>query len=201
MAMAALDVYRDGSLGELRDDIDVDDFTGLPKLREVRSGKDSRRLSREAGPRIIVSSSGMAEGGRVLNHLARTLPDPRNTVVFTGFQAQGTRGRDLEEGAKQVKINGRYVKVRARIVRDHEFSVHGDRSDLLDWLRELDREPETVFVTHGEPGAAAGFAERIHEEFGWTAVVPRYGEVVTLNPLGAETDTAVDGEQGWGPAS
>ncbi|MDO5498183.1 MAG: MBL fold metallo-hydrolase [Propionibacteriaceae bacterium] len=190
MALAALDVYRDESLDELRDDIDVDDFTGLPQLREVRSGRESKTLNKRSGPRIIVSSSGMAEGGRVLHHLARALPDPKSTVVLTGFQAEGTRGRDLEEGAHQVKINGRYVKVRATIVRDREFSVHGDCSDLLDWLRELDEEPETVFVTHGEADVAASFAERIEQEFGWTAVVPRYGEVVTLNPPtdGLDTD-------------
>ncbi len=189
MALAALDVYRDESLGELRDDIDVDDFTGLPHLSEVRSGRDSKKLNRRSGPRIIVSSSGMAEGGRVLHHLARALPDPKNTVVLTGFQAEGTRGRALEEGAKEVKINGRYVKVRARIVRDREFSVHGDCSDLLDWLRDLDTEPETVFITHGEPQVAASFAERIRDEFGWSAVVPRYGEVVSLNAPGVDDDT------------
>lgn len=174
---------------KLRDDIDVDDFTGLPHLSEVRSGRDSKKLNRRSGPRIIVSSSGMAEGGRVLHHLARALPDPKNTVVLTGFQAEGTRGRALEEGAKEVKINGRYVKVRARIVRDREFSVHGDCSDLLDWLRDLDTEPETVFITHGEHQVAASFAERIRDEFGWSAVVPRYGEVVSLNAPGVDDDT------------
>lgn len=186
MAMSALDVYRDKSLGELREDVDVDDFTGLPQLREVRSGRESKKLNGQRGPRIIISSSGMAEGGRVLHHLARALPNPNSTVVLTGFQAEGTRGRDLEEGAKQVKINGRYVKVRASIVRDREFSVHGDCSDLLDWLRDLDQDPETVFITHGEPHVAESFAQRIRDEFGWTAVVPRYGEVVTLNPPGVD---------------
>lgn len=179
MSIAALAVYADESLGELAEDITLADFTDLD-LSETREGRDSKKLNRRTEPMIIISSSGMAEGGRVLYHLQRLLPDPRNTVVLTGFQAEGTRGRALEEGARSVKINGHYVRVKAEIVRDHEFSVHGDSSDLIDWLRALGREPETVFITHGEPAAAATFAARIEDELGWVAVVPRFGEVVSL---------------------
>lgn len=182
MALKVLDVYRDDSLGEMREDISVDDFTGMPTLIETASSKESRKLNRRFDPMIIVASSGMAEGGRVLHHLARLLPDVRNSVIFTGFQAYGTRGRALEEGARSVKINGHYIKVRAEIVRDHEFSVHGDASDLLDWLRTLDREPEAVFLTHGEKDVSEIFARRIEDELDWNAVVPRYGEVVSLIP-------------------
>ncbi|SOC56695.1 MBL fold metallo-hydrolase RNA specificity domain-containing protein [Ornithinimicrobium cerasi] len=180
MALKVLDVYRDESLGELRDDVDVDDFTGMPTLIEAASSQESRALNGRFEPMIIVASSGMAEGGRVLHHLARLLPDRRNTVILTGFQAAGTRGRALQEGAGSVKINGRYIRVRAEIVRDDEFSVHGDASDLMDWLRSLEPGPETVFVTHGEPEVAARFAARVGEELDRTAVVPRYGEVVSL---------------------
>ncbi|MHA6510253.1 MBL fold metallo-hydrolase RNA specificity domain-containing protein [Tessaracoccus sp. Y1736] len=187
MSIAALAVYADESLGELADDITLADFTDLD-LSEAREAKDSKKLNLRTEPMIIVSSSGMAEGGRVLYHLQRLLPDPRNTVVLTGFQAEGTRGRALEDGAHTVKINGRYVPVKAEIVRDHEFSVHGDASDLLDWLRALGREPETVFVTHGEPAAAATFARRIEDELGWVAVVPRFGEVVSLLADAAEPE-------------
>lgn len=187
MSIAALAVYADTSLGELDEDITLADFTDLD-LSEAREGRDSKKLNRRTEPMIIISSSGMAEGGRVLYHLQRLLPDPRNTVVLTGFQAEGTRGRALEEGARSVKINGRYVPVKAEIVRDHEFSVHGDASDLLDWLRALDREPEAVFVTHGEPTAAATFARRIEDELGWVAVVPKFGEVVNLLADGADPE-------------
>ena len=187
MSIAALAVYADTSLGELDEDITLADFTDLD-LSEAREGRDSKKLNRRTEPMIIISSSGMAEGGRVLYHLQRLLPDPRNTVVLTGFQAEGTRGRALEEGAHTVKINGRYVPVKAEIVRDHEFSVHGDASDLLDWLRALDREPEAVFVTHGEPAAAATFARRIEDELGWVAVVPKFGEVVNLLADGADPE-------------
>lgn len=187
MSLAAMAVYADESLDELRDDVTVADFTDLD-LTATRSSRESKALNKRTAPMIIVSSSGMAEGGRVLYHLQRLLPDPRNAVVLTGFQAEGTRGRALEEGARQVKINGRYVKVRAEIVRDREFSVHGDASDLMDWLKALDREPEEVFVTHGEPAVAALFADRISDELGWVAVAPKYGEVVTLRADDADPD-------------
>lgn len=182
MALKVLDVYRDESLGELRDDIDVDDFTGMPELIEASTSDESRALNHRFDPMIIIASSGMVEGGRVLHHLARLLPDDRNSVILTGYQALGTRGRALEEGARSVKMNGRHVKVRAEILRDHEFSVHGDASDLMDWLRALDTAPETVFVTHGEKDVAEHFAARIDDELDWNAVVPRYGEVVSLVP-------------------
>lgn len=179
MSLRGLEVYTDESLGELREDITVADFTDLD-LTLARTSRDSRELNGRKEPMIIISSSGMAEGGRVLYHLQRLLPDERNAVVLTGFQAEGTRGRELEEGARQVKINGRYVKVRAEIVRDREFSVHGDASDLMDWLKDLDKEAEEVFVTHGEPEVAKLFAERITDELGWVAVAPKYGEVISL---------------------
>lgn len=179
MSLAAMAVYADESLGELRDDITVADFTDL-NLSATRSSRESKALNKRTDSMIIVSSSGMAEGGRVLYHLQRLLPDPRNAVVLTGYQAEGTRGRALETGERQVKINGRYVKVSAEIVRDNEFSVHGDASDLMDWLKALDTEPEEVFVTHGEPGVARHFAERISDDLGWVAVAPKHGEVVTL---------------------
>lgn len=179
MALAALEAYRDESLDELDHDITLADFIDLD-LTEARTVGESKKLNERTDPMIIVSSSGMAEGGRVLYHLRRVLGDARHTVVLTGYQAAGTRGRALESGVGAVKIFGHYVPVRAEIVRDHEFSVHGDASDLMDWLRALDRAPETVFVTHGEPDAAATFARRIGDELDWVAVVPRYGEVVSL---------------------
>ncbi|GAA5164208.1 MBL fold metallo-hydrolase RNA specificity domain-containing protein [Ornithinimicrobium tianjinense] len=201
MALKVLDAYRNSSLGELRDDVDVDDFTALPRLIEAATSQQSRALNRRNDPMIIVASSGMAEGGRVLHHLARLLPDERNTVILTGYQAAGTRGRALEEGAGSVKINGHYVKVRAEIVRDHEFSVHGDASDLVDWLTALDPVPDTVFVTHGEQDVAEHFAARVEDTLGCPAVVPRYGEVVSLVPGApdpADLDLPVPAQPGPG---
>lgn len=182
MGLAALDVYSNVELDELRDDVTVADFRGMPKLKVLRSAAESMQLAGFKQPCIIVSSSGMAEGGRVLHHLARLLPDPRTTVVLTGYQAVGTRGRHLEDGAPQVKIQGRYVPVRAEIVRDKEFSVHGDASDLIDWLAALSPAPQQVFVVHGEPEVARIFARRIRRELGLDAVVARHDEVISLEP-------------------
>lgn len=193
MALAALDVYRDTTLDELRDDITVDDFLGLPRLREVRSSSESKQLNRIRKPAVIISSSGMAEGGRVLHHLKRRLPDSRNTVILVGYQAEGTRGRAMESGAKQVKINGEYVKVNAQIVRDTEFSVHGDASDMIDWLAELDPAPKQAFVVHGELEAARIFAERVERELGLDAIVPAMGEIVALSGRG-EAEVLDEGE-------
>lgn len=139
MAAKALEVYTTLT-DELRDDLEPSDLVRFPDLREVRSTEESRALTAKGGhgPAIIIASSGMATGGRVLHHLEQMLPDPKNAVVLTGYQAVGTRGWKLIEGATQIKMRGRYVPVRAEIFQDREFSVHGDCSDLIDWVRCLD---------------------------------------------------------------
>lgn len=179
MSLKALDVYRDWPQ-ELAEKTSMHDFTDL-NLLETREQSESKQLNRRTDPMIIVSSSGMLEGGRVLYHLRRLLPDPRNAVVLTGYQAVGTRGRALENGARSIKINGHYVKVAAEVVRDDEFSVHADASDIVDWLTALGHEPEAVFLVHGEPASSAALAERIGSELGWVAVAPSWGEVVSLD--------------------
>ena len=185
MAVAALAVYREAEgRGELRDDIQPEDFFNLPNLKEITDPEDSKRLNHPGHPSIVISSSGMATGGRVLHHLEAMLPDPRNCVIFTGYQGVGTRGRTLLEGVTEMKFRGRYVPVKAEIVSDGEFSVHADASDLVDWLRDLSPKPETVFVTHGEEGSSEAFAAKIRSELGLTVVVPRYREKVTLTPHG-----------------
>ncbi len=182
MALAALRVYRE-SPDELRRDLDLADLHA--DIRELTTADESREytLGRHE-PSIIISSSGMATGGRVLHHLARMLPDSRNAVVLTGFQAVGTRGRALADGATRIKIHGEYVGVRAEVLQDSEFSVHGDASDLIDWVRELQPAPTQVFCIHGEPAAIAALAERLEREVGVDAVVPRLDEVVVLAAAG-----------------
>ena len=182
MGVRALRVYQ-SLADEIREDIRPQDFVSIPDLTAVESADDSKKLTGPSGhgPAVIISSSGMATGGRVLHHLETLLPDPRNAVVLTGYQAAGTRGRQLSEGASQVKIRGRYIPVKAEIHHDREFSVHADCSDLLDWLRELDPQPQQVFCVHGEPDSAAAFAARVKADLGIEAVVPRYGEVVLLD--------------------
>lgn len=185
MASAGLEVYKRAGQ-ELRPDIDLGDFAKLPNVHIVRSAEESMELTRgrRRDPHIVISSSGMVNGGRVLHHLERMLPDPRNAIILTGYQGAGTRGRALLEGATQLKMHGQYVPVRAEIVSDREFSVHADASDLMDWLRALDPQPRTVYVTHGEQEPAGRLAERIRREIGAVAVVPAYAERVLLDAPG-----------------
>ena len=133
-----------------------------------------------SGPAIIIAGSGMASGGRVIHHLKKFLPDPANSVALVGFQAAGTRGRSLMDGAESVKIHGVYVPVRAEVCDLSGFSVHADASELIDWLGTATREPSGVFVVHGELDASLALRTRIHDELGWHAVVPRDGERLNL---------------------
>ncbi len=184
MALAALDVYRaalrsraPGVRGELAggDPFDPGD------LRPVHTVEESMRLNRPGSPCIVVSASGMGTGGRVVHHLRHQLPDPRNTVILVGFQAEGTRGRDLVEGARQVKMHGRYVPVRAEVIYLPEFSVHADAEETIRWLSQAPQAPEVCYVVHGEPAASIALARQITDELGWCAVVPREGEKVLLD--------------------
>ena len=184
MALASLKVYREAvrdSSPDVRAELldGPDPFTpeGLIEVRDVDGSKE---LDRRVDPKIIVSASGMATGGRVLHHLARYLPDHRSSVVLVGFQAAGTRGRSLAEGARQVKLLGRYVPVRAEVVDLPSFSVHADHDELMAWLGTAPREPSAVYVVHGEPEGSEAIVDAVADEFGWVAVPPVYRERVTL---------------------
>lgn len=159
----------------------------LEKVEIVESVRDSRRIDHLPYPRIIVSASGMATAGRVLHHLEALAPDPRNTILLAGFQAEGTRGADLAAGAREVKIHGAYVAVRADVVHLDGISSHADYEEILGWLAGLPAPPRQVFVTHGEPAAADALRRRIEERFGWTVRVPAYGERATLPPAPASS--------------
>jgi metallo-beta-lactamase family protein len=180
MATDALDVYRAAG-DEVRADVDIGELLG-GDVRAVRTADDSRALTEGGhGPSIILSSSGMATGGRVLHHLERMLPDPRNAVVLTGYQAVGTRGRALADGVSRLKMHGRYVGVRAEVLQDHEFSVHADSSDLVGWVRGLVPQPRTVYCVHGEERAATTLADRLRDELGLAVEVPDDRRVVPLD--------------------
>lgn len=185
MALAALELYKDAiarRASEIRPEV-----AGHPEqlepggVVEVRSVAESIALNAKPGPMIIISASGMATGGRVLHHLANRLGDERNTVILVGYQAQGTRGRHLLEGAPTVKMLGRYVAVRAEIVDIPAFSVHADREETLGWLASARSRPELVYVVHGDPPAAGALADAIGTRLGWNAVVPRQLEQVRLD--------------------
>ncbi|NTW41493.1 MAG: MBL fold metallo-hydrolase, partial [Cellulomonadaceae bacterium] len=180
MALAALDVYRRPSLQSELGTRWAADLIDLPLLHAARTPEESMALNAPRTPSIIISASGMASGGRVVHHLKSLVPDRRNTVVLTGYQAVGTRGRALADGAREIKVHGQYVPVRAEVVTDEEFSVHADADELIGWLRQLPEPPETVYVVHGEADASRAFARRVGDELGWLAVVPRLGERVRL---------------------
>jgi len=187
MALSALRVYR-RALAEGRPDVrpelrtgETGDVLGTGEVREARDVEASKAIDRHDFPSIVISASGMATGGRVLHHLTRRLPDPRNTIVLVGFQAVQTRGRMLAEGAREIKMLGRYVPVRAEIVTLPSFSVHADREELVAWLRTATSPPEHVYLVHGEARAAAKLAGSIADELGWVAVVPTLGERVRLD--------------------
>lgn len=184
MALATLKIYTDAidaGEAEFRTEITArgSDLLDLPNLHEARTPQESMELDR-GGPQIIVSASGMAAGGRVVHHLKALLPDGRNSVILVGFQAAGTLGRILMDGAAQVKIHGQYVKVRAEVVSIPVFSVHGDSDELMGWLKSAGKVPNTVFVVHGELGSSELFAHRVSRELDVAAVVPKPGERVRV---------------------
>lgn len=147
----------------------------------VQSVEESRALNRRSGPMIILSASGMATGGRVLHHIKAFAPDPRNAIVFSGFQAGGTRGAAILGGARSVRIFGEEVPIRAEVANLPNFSAHADAEETLDWLRSFARPPRHTFVVHGEPDAADTLRRRIGQELNWSASVPDYLQRVELS--------------------
>jgi metallo-beta-lactamase family protein len=156
------------------------------KLRVVTTVADSRALQESAASAIVISSSGMATGGRVLHHLFRALPDRRNTVLFAGFQAPGTRGRSLVDGASFVKIHGREVPVAARIENLESMSAHADAGEILRWLRGFTAPPALTCLVHGEPAAMDALEARIARELGWNVRAPLPHEKIDLDPAGRQ---------------
>ena len=184
MALAALGVYRraiDDGDPEIRSAIVANgpDCIVPPHVYEATTPEESMRLDR-GGKHIIVSASGMGSGGRVVHHLKALLPRPECTVILAGFQAVGTPGRLLLEGAQEMKFHGTYVRVRAEIVDVGSFSVHADADELVAWLARMQPPPAQVFINHGEPEASAALAARIERELDLAAVMPEQGERVRV---------------------
>jgi metallo-beta-lactamase family protein len=138
--------------------------------------EESKRLNNAQGARVIISASGMMNGGRVLHHALRLLPDENAIVVFVGYQAAGTLGRRVADGEKQVKVLGQWIPVRCRTEKIGGFSAHADWKEVVRWLQDMPSPPRRVFVTHGEPDAANAMAGHLRDRFGWQIEVPQYGE-------------------------
>ena len=184
MAIDATDLYRkhheDHNLQTNEFEADGHRLFAQPNVHFDRSVEASKALNDCRYPAIIISASGMATGGRVLHHLARCLPDHRNTVLFVGFQAPGTRGHSIQSGAKTVKMHGRYVPVSAQVETIENLSAHADYREIMGWLGKFGSPPRTAFLTHGELHAATALQEKIVENLGWAVKVPTYLEKVSL---------------------
>lgn len=146
----------------------------------VRSVEESKALTANPMPKVIISASGMATGGRVLHHIKRFAPDPKNTILFAGFQAGGTRGAAMMAGAKSIKMYGDHVPVRAQVHNLDMLSAHADADEILRWLGGFKTPPRMTFITHGEPAASDALRHRIEEELKWPCLVPDQGQRVKL---------------------
>jgi metallo-beta-lactamase family protein len=182
MALEALQYYtmRSGELDpEIQASRDVRRFCSA-RYQPVASAQQSQELQRSRIPAVVISSSGMATGGRVLYHLAAVLPDKRNTVLFVGYQAAGTRGRLLVDGAREVKIHGRLVPVAARIERIDSMSAHADSEEIVRWLGGFGRPPDVTYLVHGEPPAMQALKAKIEARFRWHVHIPDHLEEVIM---------------------
>lgn len=150
------------------------------RFRVVATADESKQLTASKVPAIVISASGMAEGGRVLHHLKAALPNAQNTVLFAGYQGVGTRGRRLVDGEKSVKIHGEWIPVAAAIDRLDSMSAHADANEIMHWLGGFTAPPKQTFIVHGEPSAQDALAARILKELGWAARAPQQGERVEL---------------------
>jgi metallo-beta-lactamase family protein len=157
-----------------------DSFFTFENLRMVQSTEESRAIKDRPESSIIIAGSGMVTGGRVKHHIVNNIRRPESTILFVGYQARGTPGRALLDGAREIRLLGRTHKVRAHVEKIEGFSAHADRDGLLAWLSDIRVPPRCVFVTHGEESAAMSLAAALNEKPGWTAEVPRYKDTVEL---------------------
>ena len=185
MALSATDLYlkynEDHDLEFSREESGgKHDPLNVHEFHLTRAVEESKAINNVKTPCIIISASGMASGGRVLHHLAQRLPDAKNAVILAGFQAEGSRGRALQEGAKMLNLFGEQVPVCAEIIELGQFSAHAGKSELLRWLSGLPSPPKQTYLTHGEPAAAQALQAAIQEKFKWKVAVARYLDTVDL---------------------
>jgi metallo-beta-lactamase family protein len=184
MALSATDLYLKHKEDHDMEFSKLEQGSGDPlnvhNFHLTRSVEQSKQINNVKTPCIIISASGMVTGGRVLHHLAHRLGDARNAVILGGFQAEGTRGRALQEGAKTLTLFGKPVPVMAEIIEMGQFSAHAGKSELLRWLVALQVAPKQTYLTHGEPAAAQSLQQAIGQKFPWKASVARYLDTVEL---------------------
>jgi len=147
------------------------------EVRVVESYEETWEIIEEDQPKIVIAGSGMVTGGRVLTYLQQYIERPETTVMLAGFQAEGTRGRQLMEGCSEIKFYGKYYAVKARIENMQSLSAHADQAELLEWASSIKEKPEKVFITHGEPQALDMLRLKLKDEMGWEAVIPDLFEI------------------------
>lgn len=147
----------------------------------VKSFKDTEQLALDNRPKIVIAGSGMMNGGRVLTYLKRHIGNPDSTIIIPGYQAEGTRGRSIHDGAHEIKIHGEYYPVKAHIEDIRTMSSHADQAQIINWLSGIKKQPECVFINHGEPHSSDALRVKIHETFGWKVVVPQLDDNFPLN--------------------
>ena len=152
-----------------------------PGFTFAQTAEQSKKINDSHFPSIIISSSGMVTGGRILHHLAQRLPDPRNLVIFIGFQAPGTRGAIIKARGPEVKIFGDFVPIRAQVAALEQFSDHADPPELLEWLRTFTGTPGVTYLVHGEPSASSQLRDLMKKELHWNVQVAEYMERVPIN--------------------
>src|SRR3990172_5822420 len=178
MSISATSIFFDYP-GEHR--LNPDQCAGLSNVAKyINSPEESKALNEKNGPMIIISASGMATGGRVIHHLKAFAPDPNNAIIFTGFQAAGTRGASMLANAESIKIHGQFIPFRAEVDVVHNLSAHADQGEIMKWLSHFRNPPKTTFITHGEPQAAQALKEKIEGSLRWNCKIPEYLEKTDL---------------------
>ncbi len=178
MATSATDLYREHHRNHKLSAQECNSVFGIAQY--VSTTDESKALNLNRDPKIIISASGMAAGGRVLHHLKSFAPDPKNTILFSGFQAAGTRGEAIVHGAQFVKIHGELVSIRAEVVNLENLSAHADQAELIEWCNGIKGPPKKVFVTHGERQSAVVLSTLLESKFGWKCHVPHYADEAEL---------------------
>ncbi|MGA2173208.1 MAG: MBL fold metallo-hydrolase [Sedimentisphaerales bacterium] len=153
----------------------------LPGLKITTTGEESKAINHISGTVIIIAGSGMCTGGRIKHHLANNISRKESTIMFVGYQAVGTLGRQLVDGAKQVRILGQKYKVKAKVVQINGFSAHADKTEMLAWLEKFKTPPRQIFLVHGEPESEQAFSDFLTEKTGWKVTVPEYNEQIVLD--------------------
>lgn len=162
--------------------MNTDDFQKVfKKTKIVHSMGETKMLAKNKKLQIVIAGSGMMNGGRILSYLEAQLGNPNATFILPGYQAEGTRGRTLAEGGKSLKLRGKYYNVNATIEHITTMSSHADQSEIVDWLKNIDKAPKQVFIVHGEKSSAQGLKKKLEEVYQWKCVIPQLNDEFELN--------------------